>query len=191
VKRKTKFVLGGCGLLILVLAIAAPFAFKAIYRAMDASYQESADRTRTKHADEIASLVFEYAEETGKLPFQDQSKDTPFMVLIGRSEQAEDAWAQEEVLKKGATFTNSSVFEAELSKGLGRDIVLPRDPQKVPTFAPNVYVYFIADGQFTVVAHLFSPSDRSVEYQWRGGTFHSHTLSYSKKDPTPAGETTL
>jgi hypothetical protein len=74
----------------------------------------------------------------------------------------------------------SREFEQTLSKTLAREVVLPRDPQKVPTYAPNVYVYFVMPDEFCVVSHLYKPSEKSVEYTWEGGTFHSHTLTYGK-----------
>lgn len=103
------------------------------------------------------------------------------MVLIGHTQKEEDVYANEKVLEKGATFTNSHVLEAELEKVLQRDVRLPRDPQRVATYAPNVYIYFISKGQFTIAVHLFAPSKKSVKYQWCGGSFYSHTLSYSRK----------
>jgi len=105
------------------------------------------------------------------------------MVLIGHSQQEEDAFAQEKVLARNATFANATTLEAELSKVLERKIVLPRDPQRVATYAPNVYIYFVFGGQMSVMAHLYNPSDRSVKYEWRGGVFYSHTLTYTSKNP--------
>jgi hypothetical protein len=177
VRRKTKII----GVIVLLL-IAAGLAVPIIYRAMDRAYQAAMDPIRIEHAERIAALILQYADKTGAFPFQQHTAERPFMVLIGHSQQHEDAFAQEKVLKRGATFANATVLEAELSKVLGRQIVLPRDPQKVPTYAPNVYIYFVVESQMSVAAHLFSPSPRSVRYEWRGGVFHSHTLTYASKN---------
>lgn len=138
------------------------------------------DPVRIKHTKEIADLIMAYTDETGHLPFEEEAKTKPFMVLIGHSAEEEDNFAHAEVLKRGATFANASVLEAKLSEGLGQKIRLPRDPQTVTTFAPNVYVYFVSGNQFSVVSHLFSPSEKSVKYQWPNGTFHSYTITYEK-----------
>ena len=76
---------------------------------------------------------------------------------------------------------NASMLEAELSTVLGREVLSPRDPQRVATYAPNVYIYFVADGQMSVIGHLFRPSENSVKYEWQGGGFYSHTLTYASK----------
>ena len=178
-KRKTLSIVG---LLLVVGGGIAWFAVPRIYRALDAGYQKAMDPVRIQDAERIARLVLDYADETGKFPFEEHTAERPFMVLIGHSPEEEDAFAREKVLARNATFANASVLEAELSRVLGKTITLPRDPQKVATYAPNVYIYFVAEGQMSVVAHLFEPSDSSVEYEWRGGVFHSHAPTYASKE---------
>ena len=167
---------------ILLLIGAGVIAIPKIYRAMDESYQKATDPIRIKHAEQIAGLILEYADKTGSFPFEEHTDERPFMVFIGHSQQEEDAFAQEKVLSRDANFANAATLEDELSKVLGRTIVLPRDPQRVATYAPNVYIYFVVKGQMTVAAHLYNPSDESVKYEWRGGEFYSHTLCYASKD---------
>lgn len=169
-------------ILLIVAGVIVSIAIPKIYRAMDESYQKATDPIRVKHVEQIVTTILEYADKTGAFPFEEHTAERPFMVLIGHSQQEEDAFAQEKVLARGATFANATTLEAELSKILGRRIVLPRDPQKVATYAPNVYIYFVAEGQMSVAAHLYSPSDKSVKYEWRGGIFHSHTLTYASKN---------
>lgn len=158
-------------------------ATKNVYDSMDVAYQRAHDPIRVKHAEQIAALAMEYAAATGHLPLQDlsESENAPFMALIGYSVKEEDGFAQVGALKRGALFVNSGYLEKVLSEGLKRNITLPRDPQRVATYAPNVYVYFYGEGQFCAVAHLFEPSDISVRYSWEGGDFYSHALCYSRK----------
>ncbi|AQQ71254.1 hypothetical protein SMSP2_01620 [Limihaloglobus sulfuriphilus] len=169
-----------CGIALFV--IVAVVTCIVIYRHMDRKYQEAMDPIRMKHAEQITNIVLEYAVKTDSLPFESESIERPFMVLIGHSPEMENVFANDKVLARNAKFANSHVLEKELSRVLGREIKLPRDPQKVPTYAPNVYVYYIAEGQLTVAVHLYAPSDHSFEYNWRGGTFYRHTLTYGRSD---------
>ena len=101
------------------------------------------------------------------------------MVIIGHSVGEEDYFARDPVLKRRATWANAKDLEAVLSKGLNRAVRLPRDPQKVPTFAPNVYVYYVSGNEMSVVSHLCFPSDEmTVKYQWQGHSFYPYTLAY-------------
>jgi hypothetical protein len=145
---------------------------------MERGYQMNMDPIRRQHARQIASLVQEFAEKTGSLPFQEEATETPFMVFIGRSAEEEDRFANDPVMKRNAVWANSSELEAVLSEGLGRTVRLPRDPQSVPTYAPNVYVYFVAGKQFTVVSHLKYSDPDAVEYRWRGRPFYAYTVCY-------------
>ncbi len=106
----------------------------------------------------------EYADKTGEFPFQNKTSERPFMVLVGHSTSSEDRFSQVEALKRGAHYANSGYLEKELSEALGREIKLPRDPQLVATYAPNVYVYFVAKGLACVAVHLYYPSGESVMY---------------------------
>lgn len=95
---------------------------------------------------------------------------------------------REPALSRGARVANSSVLEAELSKGLGLPVRLPRDPQRVPTYAPNVYVYFVAADQMTVAVHLFNETESTVPYDWQGGRFYSYSQTFLAKGvPFPSG----
>ena len=153
------------------------------YPLLDAQYQRDMDLIRRDHAHQIADVIREYAEKTGHLPFQEQAEDRPFMVLIGHSPEHEDHFANDPVLQRDAQWANSSLLESMLKKELGREVQLPRDPQKVPTYAPNVYVYFISGNQMVVLSHLYYPNDQAVKYEWNGKPFYSYTITYEFKPP--------
>lgn len=175
--KKRRTILVVLASLALIIGILVPWAYKM----MDAGYQAAMDPVRISDGEAIAALVFEYEAKTGTLPFAKEAAGEPFMVVIGHSPEEEDFYAKQDVLSRGATFANSKALESMLERALKRKITLPTDPQKVATFAPNVYVYFLADTQFTVAVHLFKPSDESVEYKWRDGVFNSHAVTYSRK----------
>jgi len=153
------------------------------YKAVDEKYQKAQDPIRIRHVDEIANIAIEYAAKTGKAPLQElsENENSSFLAIIGRSVAEEDHFGELEVLSKGALFVNSKLLEEQLSQGLGRKIILPRDPQKVATFAPNAYLYLYSSGQICVAAHLFEPSAISVRYKWEHGEFHSHGKCFSRE----------
>ena len=161
-----------------IVVALVPVAFWLAYPLIERNYQSAMDPIRKAHAHQISSVIREYADKTGHLPFQEQAVDKPFMVLLGHSTQEEDHFANDPVLKRDATWTNSTDLETLLSKELKRPIKLPRDPQTVPTYAPNVYVYFVAGNQLTIVTHLKFPTDDAVKYEWRGQPFYAYTICY-------------
>lgn len=179
-RRRAVWIVGVIAVLALLGFVGARYAFDKL----DASYQRAADATRQRHAQVLVDLVLAYADKTGHFPFAEHTADRPFMVLIGHSQEEEDFFAAQPVLARGARFANSALLESELRRVLGPDVSLPRDPQRVPTFAPNVYVYFVAPEQMTVAVHLFNPTPETIEYQWPGGRFHSHSFTYAAK-PAP------
>ncbi len=161
---------GAIGFLGVFVYLAYPF--------LEAGYQRDMDVIRRKHAHQIADLIREFANKTGYLPFQEQAKDEPFMILIGHSPQHEARFANDPVLKRDGQWANASLLESMLQKELGRRVLLPRDPQTVPTYAPNVYVYFVSGNQMSVVSHLHDPHEGAVEYEWRGRPFYAYTITY-------------
>jgi hypothetical protein len=168
----------------LAAAVLGAGACRTVYTAAETSYQRAQDPVRVEHAQALRLLVREYHEKSGgRLPFEDRATETPFMVVIGRSVEHEDEMAQVPALKRGARWGNSGELEAEFSRVLGRTVVLPRDPQRVATYAPNVYIYFIAGREYCAVVHLFEPSDMSQPYRWDGGTFHSHAICEQAPPP--------
>ena len=164
-----------------ILGAVAALAF-VTYPMLDDGYQKNMDPIRQRHAHEIAAVTKEFLEHAGHLPFQDQAEAKPFMVLIGHSPAEEEYFANDPVLKRDATWANASKLEAILSEELGRTIHLPRDPQTVPTFAPNVYLYFVVGTQMTVVSHLRFPNQDAVKYNWHGESFYAYTIC-SDVDP--------
>jgi uncharacterized protein YneF (UPF0154 family) len=171
-------------LIVLCFIIFVIFGVPYAYKKLDEKYQNAQDPIRLKQINQIADVIFDYDKKIGHPPLSDLVKqyEKSFMVLIGRSEMEEDRFANIEALNKGAMYMDSSKFEEILSQGLKETVNLPRDPQKVATYAPNVYIYYVNEEQFCVVAHLYNDSEISQPYTWEGGTFNSHAQCYSKKN---------
>jgi hypothetical protein len=162
---------------IVLAATLATISCRSTYVAADTAYQRSQDPVRLAAADSLRVLVREYRQRSGgHLPFEERADSEPFMIVIGRSEVHEDEMAQMPALRRGARWGNSDELVAELSRVLERPVSLPREPQRVATFAPNVYLYFIAGREYCVVVHLFERSSISVPYRFGDATFHSHAI---------------
>ena len=114
-------------------------------------YQVDAGKKRYADILKIAALIEEFEGVTGALPVVDASKrrgDGPNvyeLVVLGQSHVVDDLW------EKGSPFGFSlykyrgDALIAALEEGLGREIALPIDPQKVPTkFWPTYFVLFRA-----------------------------------------------
>ena len=162
---------------IVLAAILATSSCRSTHVAADTAYQRAQDPIRLAAADSLRALVREYHERSGgHLPFEERADSEPFMIVIGRSEAHEDEMAQTPALQRGARWSNSDELEGELSRVLERSVSLPREPQRVATFAPNVYLYFVAGREYCVVVHLFERSTISVPYRFGDATFHSHAI---------------
>lgn len=150
----------------------------------DAGYQVAQDPVRLQHWNLINQIILKYREETGELPLQklSQEQGRPFMVLIGRSEREEDIYSNHELYQKGALLIYSTEFEEIISEGFGQKVILPRDPQYVASYGPNVYLYFIDSETYCVGVNLYDPSEYSEPYKWQRGTFHAHVGCF-----TPSG----
>lgn len=164
------------------MAFIAAFSYFA-YPILDAEYLRGMDPIQRNHAHLIADVIREFADKTGHLPFQEQAKEQPFMVLIGHSPEHEDYFANDPVIKRDAQLANSGLLESMLKNELGRHVRLPRDPQKVPTYAPNVYIYFVSGNQMTLVSQLHYSNDQAVKYEWNSKPFYSHTITYELNTP--------
>ncbi|MBB4634795.1 hypothetical protein [Longimicrobium terrae] len=169
---------------IVLAATLAISSCRSAYVAADTAYQRAQDPVRLAAADSLRALVREYHQRSGgHLPFEERADSGPFMIVIGRSEAHEDEMARTPALRRGARWGNSGELEAELSRVLERSVSLPREPQRVATFAPNVYLYFIAGREYCVVVHLFEPSSLSVPYPFGDATFHSHAICEQAPEP--------
>lgn len=155
-----------------------------VYERLERLYQTDMDRVRLEHLDQILAVVTEHVQATGRVPLEDLVRDRghPAMVVIGRSTEEEVAFAQlEAIARPDAAVISSSSFDAGLSEALGRQVRLPRDPQQVPTYGPNVYIYLVQPPQFCVAVHLWAPTEVSRPMEWEGGTFHSHAVCFSRE----------
>lgn len=67
-----------------IMAASAVLLYFA-YPFLEARYQREMDGIRQAHAHQIADAILDFAAKTGRLPFQQQAGDEPFMVLTRRA----------------------------------------------------------------------------------------------------------
>jgi hypothetical protein len=131
--------------------------------------QEDFDKIRLDHAFIINDLIQEYRTTTGKYPFETDSSQLPAVVIIQTEKQKETHQGKVHIFldletravngqypKQPPSIDRHTVqeFEALLSDGLGRDVVLPKDHQKVPMNKPSVYIYTYYLNVYDVTAFL-------------------------------------
>lgn len=151
---------------LLALAACRPAGFEGgTFRPM----QEDFDRIRLDHLFILDTLLREYASRTGTLPFAAGTDSMPSVVVIATADQRA---RNEDILQirvdrelrgtdgvpapapQRPQFHTAERFQAELSRALGRTVVLPVDPQQVPVNKPSVYVYVLYRGVYDVSAFL-------------------------------------
>ena len=133
------------------------------------SMQEDFDKIRLDHLFAINGLVQEYKTTTGKYPFETDSSQLPAVVIIQTEKQKETHEGNVPIfLDLETRAVNGQMpdqpqrvdmrtvqeFEKILSDGLKRNIVLPKDHQKVPMNKPSVYIYTYYLGVYDVTAFL-------------------------------------
>ncbi len=168
-------------------SVAGAFGIVKLYKHLDEGYQRTMDPIRMADVDHIAELILEYLETTRDPPLQNLAQDRPYLVIIGRNRAHEAAFAEHLAGPRNARWGYSAGLESELSHGLGRPIHLPRDPQKVATYGPNVYVYYVERDFFTIAGHLYFPGETTVGYNWRGQRYHSYQYIYGRETGEASG----
>ena len=143
------------------------------------SMQEDFDKIRMDHLFVINELVQEYKSTTGKYPFETDSAQLPAIVIIQTEKQKETHKGNVPIfLDLETRTTNGQIpkqpqrvdmrtvqeFEKILSDGLKRNIILPKDHQKVPVNKPSVYIYTYYLGVYdvTVFLHNDFPFARNI-----------------------------
>ena len=118
--------------------------------------QEDFDKIRLDSILIIDNLVKEYKEKTGRYPFENYNTILPIVITIASTEQIENDQGRSNVYVDLNTRSSNGVkpeppksikrisltaFKNELENGIGRNIAIPIDPQKVPINKPSLYYY--------------------------------------------------
>jgi hypothetical protein len=130
---------------------------------MESSYQASTDLIRIKHIDTIVGLITEYQSKAGEFPFQSKITKDGVQVLVTHRRIPAAINNQTKTLPINSY--SNQIFQEELSRVLERAVQLPSDPQKVATFAPNFYIYFVSRSQACVAGHLYTATADTFNVQ--------------------------
>jgi hypothetical protein len=137
----------------------------------------------------IAKLLEEYKAKKGHFPFYNPAPAKEGFVKTGTLVTIGSSQAEDELAKKPNPFhisagrTYSSALASELKQGLGRDVVIPVEPQNEAVNAPNAYyAYFSTDDQFLVMAFLYYPNENTTQL------FGPHSNLYAIASSDSVGE---
>jgi len=114
------------------------------------SFQADADIVRLQHLKYYGELVEEYAQKNGLYPFQGEG-DIPVYVHVANTQQKKYVQG---TIPYEHTVASMQQFVARLEEGLGRTIDEKYDPQYVPSYKPNFYIYMIYKDTFFFAVHL-------------------------------------
>lgn len=143
-----------------ILLILISFMFLACSN-MEKTYQNDMDKRRVRDVEYISKIIYEYYQILGKYPLQDKVKNKNITVFL-TNKKIEKAFIDQNN-EQGFELHSLEEFEKEIEKVLGRELDLPEDPQKVPTYAANFYIYFVNKESASVMGNLYSKNDFTVD----------------------------
>ncbi len=126
---------------------------------LEADFQTAADAKRVNDVHKIAELLEAHRAKTGQLPFeQKMPADSILTVLIAAPKAQAELEGRGNPLGVDPPGAFAGQLLAELRPVIGDEAVLPVDPQRGATGAPNAYyVRFKPGGQYLVAAFLRRP----------------------------------
>ena len=131
--------------------------------------QEDFDIIRLDHIFIIDGLVKEFKQKTGRYPFEESDSQPPVATIIETDYQKKSHDGQVPIFldleiresngvrlpkPKRIDVRTIQELEKEISNGLGRDIILPKDHQNVPVNKPSVYLYTYYLHEYEITAFL-------------------------------------
>ena len=146
-------------------------AMYASYQMGETNYQRDTSAKKINDVHKIAQILEEYKEQAGHYPFYDPKPakegyvKVPVMVIIGMPSAEASLSARPNPFSISVGRYLSKHLILELSKVLKRKVILPVDPQNVPTTSPNAYfVFFMADqDEYVVLCFSYGPVEYSTE----------------------------
>lgn len=121
--------------------------------------QHDFDIARLNHLATISGYIEDYKTATGSYPYADS--DIPVYVHIATAEQQQFVAGSPPYEHSVVPVT--SLLEL-LQNELGDDVTMPFDPQKIPTNAPNFYIYMAVQNTYflAVQTHFHMPFSTQV-----------------------------
>lgn len=138
---------------------------------MEHAYQKDMDNVRMQDVHAIADVLLLYRERNHAFPFQGEASERPIEVFI--SNRSIPDWIKEQIPRTGLSYKTHEELEAALRTVAGEEYVLPSEPQKVETFAPNFYQYHVEPGYMCVSANLYFANKDTQSVQ---GRYHKYQV---------------
>ena len=114
-------------------------------------FQQDADIIRLRHMVYYTELISEYHAKAGHYPFQGKAEDVPVYVHIANERQQK--YVGQDVDHEYEAVSTADFFK-ELERVIGREIPEHYDPQYVPVYKPNFYVYMVVRDAFFLAVHV-------------------------------------
>ncbi len=126
---------------------------------LEADFQTAADAKRVNDVHKIGELLEAYRAKTGRLPFEEKMPAGSILtVLVAAPKAQAELEGRGNPLGVDPPGAFAGHLLAELRPVVGDEAVLPVDPQRGATGAPNAYyVRFKPGGQYLVAAFLRQP----------------------------------
>jgi hypothetical protein len=174
--KKRKIVTVLIGLVVVLLGLGAGGYFW-LERA-DAAFHAAADAKRVYDVHRIAAMAEAYRALRGYYPLADRvatlDADGPIPVAVNITNlELDPIYGSPPPGRRGVVLPFEELL-GELRAVLGNDLVVPFDPQKVPTGAPNFYQYMTNGTDYFVSANLNSPTPYTQEI---GPRYHKYQVS--------------
>ena len=163
---------GDMRILLLVLT-----TFLASCGTMEYAYQRDMDRVRMQDVHAIADAILLYQKRHNSFPFQQEAVNAPVEVFISDRQLPE--WLKEQMPKTGHSYRTHKELQAELRTVEGEGYILPSEPQRVETFAPNFYQYHVQPDYMCVSANLYFANKDTQSVQ---GQYHKYQLCAKSDD---------
>lgn len=142
------------------------FATPVFAETAEEAYQADAAAKRIADIHKIAAVLDEYKLAKGVLPLSEFyiGSATPHTVAIGGKAAEDREFANGSPWGVSLRKFRTAMLIERLETGLEHGVVLPIDPQKVPTGFPNVYYLFmLEDEEYVILCFLAFPNAHSVE----------------------------
>lgn len=171
------------GLVLSIVLILSFNVFSFSSSPLEENYQDEMDKIRMGHVNQISDVIYDYYKVTGRYPLQEEVTNKPITVFVTKKEIKETFI--EQAKKNNYKLVKFDKFKAEVEKVLGEKITFPEDPQSVPTFAGNFYIYYVDKMSSSITGNLYSENDWTYDagnyYKYEKAFFNSpSSIDYSE-----------
>lgn len=156
----------------------------AAYKKADEAYQRDMDQVRVQHAHRIMEIMEAYYARQGHYPLADKLQEGR-VIEVFLTPRSIHKGILEQVATLPMDLLPFDMLQQEVFRVLGESAVLPTEPQKVATYAPNYHIYHLTPINYCVGVHLYFPHERAQLVQ--GGSSRYYKYDVCKRIGKAAG----